>query len=127
MVDAGEGGLRAGGRGRGDVGDDVHRVELRGQVVARGDHPLAGAQRVHRRRDGARLDDGVGGDARGDVRLPGGRHIGIGQHVDEQAGHVRSLRHEAGADPPRAADADAHRVARGRAAGKFMADTNTVE
>ena len=42
VVDAGEGGLRAGGRGGGDVGDDVHGVELRGQVVARRDHPLAG-------------------------------------------------------------------------------------
>ena len=120
-------GLSAGGRRRGHVGDDVHRVQLRGQVVARRDHPLAGSQRVHRRHDLVGLNDGVGGDTRGDVRLPGGRNVGIGQHVDEQARHVRGLRHEAGPDPPRAADADAHRVARSRSAGKFMTDTDAVE
>ena len=95
MVDAGEGRLRAGGRGRGHIGDDIHRIELRSQVVARCDHPFAGAQRIHRRRDLVGLNDGVGGDTRGDVRLPGGGHSGIGQHVDEQAGHMRGLSHEA--------------------------------
>jgi hypothetical protein len=39
---------------------------------------------------------------------------------------MRRLRHEAGTDPTRAADADAYGVAGGRAPGKFMTDANTV-